>query len=172
MVQWEGFRPVHTSGVCTQYQTMLGKRSVGVHAHIIQRLMHLCQSSRPPVILGFFGFLCRYSWPLSRWDENRVCADIFRSFQTCLIWFESVLNLIGHRCLSKTMFCLCCVFTVTVLLEDKGSVPSLVRLPFVHCHTAQIDGLILFSKFKTIDKQLNLGPRIMMSKHLKDSREK
>lgn len=42
----------------------------------------------------------------------------------------------------KLLFCLCCVYSH--LLEDKGSVPSLVdRRPRGHCHKAQIDELML-----------------------------
>lgn len=122
MVQWEGFRPVHTLGVCTQYQTMLGSRSVGVHAHIIQRLMHLCQSSRPPVILGFFGFLCRSCLPLSSWMRP-VSMEIFSGpskhvwsglsqFSTWLgtvvcqkLYVLSVLCVYSHCLVGRQRFC-------------------------------------------------------------------
>lgn len=123
-MQWEGFRPVHTLGVCTQYQTMLGNRSVGVHAHIIQRLMHLCQSSRPPVTLGFFGFLCRSSLPLSSWMRTvsvEIVSGPSRHVWSGLSQFSTWL---GTVVCQKLMFCLCCAFTVTVLLEDKGSIQS------------------------------------------------
>lgn len=75
----------------------------------------------------FGDILCRYSSALSSWMRT-VC--VWRYFQVLpdmfdLVWVLKLVGFMDTIVSQKLMFCLCCVFTVTVLLEDS----LLVRLP-------------------------------------------